>query len=432
MIINRRNITLSALLAIAAIWSVISMAKNGVLTTHDSESYVDAFDVYLSGGLDKFRTPVYPLFLGLFKTIFGVGFFQIATILAQHIIFVISVLFFFITAEITVRSNTVVSIFTTVFIVAIEVANWNNYIMTESLSTSFFVFFVYQVIRLWTNPMRYSLLWCVLWGIVVLLLRPAFVYVIIACAIMAVLLPLSRDGGSKSAAIKGGVLTIVLCVVAFSYSFAFKSRYGVATFSNVSIVNKYYTLRQNGLIDTSNISNRDLAAEIENFKSDHGEIYTDVIGTYREFEIIDNTYPLRDIDEVVNVSVSCNKAKCIRLVLDRFRLSLTDYGTNPMTVVSLLKNKLFYIYVLLAVASILLLMNFFRRNPINYPVLFFYLLGMGHLCVTIIGAQGDWHRLFEPAMPAYLLLACAIFYDYVKPCLIRVLSRNKPDDASTR
>ena len=425
---SRQTLTISILIIAALVASVFSLLHFGVLTTTDTESYIDAIDVYMSGSIDKFRTPIYPLFLGFMRFLFGDGY-PMATIIAQHIIFIISIPFFFTVANKIAKSPVWASIFTAMLIIAVEVANWNNYLMSESLSTSLFIFLLYAMWKLYDTPSFANFSVCLIWSVVILLLRPAFIYILVAFAILSIIISFQRDKGSLRYFV---AVTVALVVVSIFYVMAFHSKYGAYAFSNVSTVNKYYALRQNGLIDTSVAHNTDLATEIEQFKKINGETNRSIRETYYEIQYLDSIYPLSEINEIISHSISQNKAKCAMLVLDRFRLSLNHYDTKPITVKSLLKNKLFYIYLLLIIASVLILVRLVRRKPVGFDLIALYLLAMGHLCVTIIGAQGDWPRLFEPAMPTFLLLACVIVVDDIKPFLTRILGRNKQDDASTR
>ncbi|MBQ4291584.1 MAG: glycosyltransferase family 39 protein [Muribaculaceae bacterium] len=427
---NTRKPYIFLLVAASALVSALSIIKYGVLTTADTESYINAFDVYMSGGIDKFRTPIYPIFLGIMKGIFG-SHFPLATIIVQHIIFIATLPFFFSLTEKLFKSLPFSMILSVLLLLAIEIANWNNFLMTESLSTSLTILLLFSLYNLVKKPSVPTFLTCLLLSVLILLIRPAFIYLIPAFCIFFVILLFSKKH-RKASAYYCMAITAALTIVASAYVIVFHNVFGVYAFSNVSIVNKYYTLRQNGLIDTSESSNSALVADIENFKKINGETNRFIRRTYHEIQTLDSIYPLYDIDKIVTSSISHNKGKCASLVLGRFRMAMTDYDTVPVSFYSLVKNKITYIYLVLLFATIIIAWGFIRRREPNQWLLMLYVLAMGHFATTFIGAQGDWHRLLEPAMPIFLLLAGEIFIRHIKPRLPRVPSRNKQAGASTR
>lgn len=431
MKLHARHIFIILIVVSATIVSTFSLIKHGVLTTADSESYINAFNVYYSGGIDKFRTPIYPIFIGIIRYVFGQQYYTLAIIIIQHLLFIISLPFFFILSERILRSTLLSIILSVALVFAVEFANWNNYIMTESLSTSLFILLLFSLFTLIESPSVLKFCSCLICSVIVLLLRPAFIYLIPAFALFFIILILCKKE-KKASAFYCLAVSSSLIIVTTAYFIAFHSLYGVYAFSNVSTVNKYYTLRQNGLIDTSNSSNQALVADIEYFKKVNGETNKFIRGTYYEIQTLDSIYPLKDIDEIITTSISRNKAKCVSLVLDRFRLAVTDYDTIAISFKSIIKNKIIYVYSVLLLASIIIIWGFIRRKKTNAILLILYTLAMGHFFVTFIGAQGDWHRLFEPAMPVMLLLAGILFVDYIKPFLIRSRERNRRGVASTR
>ena len=68
--------------------------KYSVQYLGDTLSYIAAWEILKEGQLDEWRTPVYPLILGIFKTLFGDTKYLQYVVLFQHFIFLISIKYF--------------------------------------------------------------------------------------------------------------------------------------------------------------------------------------------------------------------------------------------------------------------------------------------------------------------------------------------------
>ena len=71
----KKNKDLAIIYAYAIASSSILILGWGVQETFDSSSYISAWDSFNNGKIDMLRTPVYPVFLGVMKIIFGEHFF---------------------------------------------------------------------------------------------------------------------------------------------------------------------------------------------------------------------------------------------------------------------------------------------------------------------------------------------------------------------
>lgn len=81
--------------------------------TFDTPTYVNAWSTLLDGHIDKWRTPSYPIFLGIMKTIFGDNYLYFV-VLVQHLVFLVSVRYFYLLTRCTV-TNDKISFFITLF-----------------------------------------------------------------------------------------------------------------------------------------------------------------------------------------------------------------------------------------------------------------------------------------------------------------------------
>ena len=74
---------------IAILHCILLIYKCGIQWDYDTASYISAWENISSFHIDIWRTPVYPLFIGITKAFFETNFLMAASII-QHIVFLIS------------------------------------------------------------------------------------------------------------------------------------------------------------------------------------------------------------------------------------------------------------------------------------------------------------------------------------------------------
>ena len=96
---------------ISVIYCIVLLLVYKVQLSGDSQSYISAWDIFRSGNIDMWRTPVYPFFLGFLNMVFGDEYYLLMAVIIQHIIFLISVRFFYNLLEETVNSEIISFVF---------------------------------------------------------------------------------------------------------------------------------------------------------------------------------------------------------------------------------------------------------------------------------------------------------------------------------
>ena len=135
-----RNGKLSIIYGLSAALAAVICIVEGVGFTYDSQSYVDAWD-YLNF---YWRTPTYPLLVGLMKIIFGKGFLW-GVIAVQNLVFLLSLRYLYDLLLWTGSSERTAFWLTLLYGVHPGILCWNNYIMTEYLAVSLTIFSVWEV-----------------------------------------------------------------------------------------------------------------------------------------------------------------------------------------------------------------------------------------------------------------------------------------------
>ena len=166
------------LLAVAEAMLCIIFPGQLQIYDHDTWTYLETwgnYDIFRpSTFVDIYRTPVYPLFLGI--TTLNQQLPMATVVLVQWIVFIASIPFFKRLSFMLVRRKSItfwMTLFYATFWGSIEV---NYCLMTESLSQSLIVMFVYFMVRSLLRPGAKSIYCSALCLLILVFLRPAMLY----------------------------------------------------------------------------------------------------------------------------------------------------------------------------------------------------------------------------------------------------------------
>ena len=388
---------------IAVINAVAMILLVSYFTNFDSTSYIKAWDESWSKGIiDEFRTPVYPCFLGLMKLIAG-KYFMTATIIAQYIIFIISIRYFQKTASWMIKSRTVVWWMTLLYAVLPSTSTWANCIITETFALTGIVFLFYNLLVYRHKINTPSVIWVTFWLAFLIFLRPACLYLIPAIAIAWILF--LKD--NKRNAIFGLMGIVLVGILELGYCAKFKERYGVFATSSVSTINGTYTALQYGLMDESYTDN----PEYKKFIKEHNGTIIDVpsIVSYME------QYGLITMNNAVKEAKSSNIRDWCIIALKHFKeassFTLIITGAGIITLTNLITIK--HLYVFLFVYFVILLIKALKTRKLSKISIILWVTGIGNLLLVMIGAQNAWNRLLLPSLPLFMIMFGQAF-NYIK------------------
>lgn len=404
----KKNKDLIVIYIVAFVVYVITFLNNGVVETPDSPTYISAWEVISNGRIDMFRTPVYPIYLGIMKFIFGLSYYKIMAIIGQYILFFFSIYIFYNISQRFFSQSKIHFGITLIYGICPSIYQYCSMIMTETMAVSGCVFLIYCLCHLYDE---YSLKWSIFYTLTVLfliMLRPSFVYVF-PVLIIAFLLIL-RNRQKKKQAVMGFVGLAISSVFLLSYMATFNHNYGIFSSSAVGVINRFYIQRQYGLIDVESISNDDFREEIENNIQLHGVRHDNLDSLWEEtYKYIDK-YGVKDVNDVINCSFRSHPWLNISKVGGRFIKSAYTPAIYIYPHVKLF--DLFFIYLFGFVYTILMICWIIQKREIPWMSSFLYLLCLGNLVMIIAGAQDQWGRLFAPSLPLCLLLVgqfCSFF-----------------------
>jgi len=380
----------------------------------DTWSYYYALNSLLTGRIDVFRTPMYPLILGLCHLPFKGGVVSnIPVVMLQWMAFIISVRLL---GGICVRflSDKCTSFWITLFY-----AWWpgvtlcNSVEMTESLAVSGVVFFMYFASGVvYENRIRY-VVGMIVTVLFLIMLRPIFLYLIAVCIVIASVLAFMGYGRYKKVVWMCS-LGCILCIgVVGLYINEMKRLYSINSISYVTTYNNFFLLMEMTPPSDDYVGNDSLRREIKAFIES---------GEDNSQEIWDKMYYLEDkygksrMSIEVAQEMAMNKGEVLTHMMKRF----VDGATAPMFfnmavwgLLDAVTPPIWVLYMIGVLSSLLMVYVMWRVRP--YPMLYmiFWMLFMANLVIGVAGAQSEWGRLTLPSV-APMLIIVGYMYNFVR------------------
>ena len=358
--------------------------------TFDTPTYVNAWSTLLEGYVDKWRTPSYPIFLGIMNTIFGDNYLYFV-VLVQHLVFLVSVRYFYLLMRNTI-SNEKLSFFITLFYALYPcVATYNCVIGTSTFVVTGSVFLLYSILSLYKSNNKRFGLYAFFWLFFLIFLRPAVVYLLPVTIVGWCIVALTRKKFFDASVVFGITGSIVVSICLIVYMFMFKSCYGVFTPSGIGLINQYTVAK---------------AANVIDFNTTGEEI-----GFYQEAEKYINIMGMEAFSDSLKQSIDCNKGKYIKRLWQNVRKASEDNLFEPSYQIGILGvvSNLFglpikIIYYLFLIYTAWLLQWMVRKKKIAFFPVLLIMIGVSNYIVIILGSPGEYGRLSLPAIPAYLLM----------------------------
>ena len=403
----KKNKDLAIIYACAIASSIILILGWGVQETFDSSTYISAWDSFANGKIDMLRTPVYPVFLGVMKIIFGEQFFCMGAICMQHIIFLFSLRYFYRLA-LTITNSGKIALWITLFYGVFScITTWNNFILTESFAISGIVFILYLVQQLSEKrSFIYALHFTILLSLLVLL-RPALVYMLPVLGVTWILMAIKNR--KRNIALSGVLSVAIASLSLLAYMKAFEKEYGIFASSSINTINQVCIAHDYDLLNAEVIEDPQLRKDIidPQFKKD-----------ILEHRLWDR-YDLKTINGAIMASNKSQPMKYIQKCFGRLyrsaQLSFFYIYTDIPGISTLLDIVGFNfntIYLFLIIYTIIVLYWTLKKRKLPLISALMYMFSVSNIIVAIVGAQSEWNRLILPSFPLFLLMLgqiCTIF-----------------------
>lgn len=407
----KANNNLLLIFIIATFCSLVLIFGWGVIELYDSASYIKAWDSFSDGHLDALRTPVYPFLLHLFFIIFGSASYLKAIIVFQHIIFLLSVLFFNRLLRFHTKSERTIFWLSLLYALLPCFNSWNNCILTESLALSGSIFLLYLTSKIFEKPSLLQAFLYTLQLLFLLFLRPIFLYMLPVLLIASMILFFIRKKRRSGLLIISGTLASCVCICI--YMKEFHNEYGLYTTSSSGIINQYYIARQYNILDPSIASDASLKEDINRYFLTNGKFLKDETIIWDEATNIVSKHKFRSIQQCISESFRNQPL----LSLTSIRLRLIKAGQAPLFFSAIWDiSSVFYIvgcnlsslFLFLLLYSVFLISWIIKKKSLPWNTFLCYLLGVSSIIISIIGAQNEWNRLILPSMPIWGIMVAQV------------------------
>lgn len=377
--------------------SVTYIIHYGVLYHGDSNSYLWSWDLISELKFDTSRTPVYPLFIGAVKLLFGEN--DIWIVISQSFISLFSIYYlykFFRNVDITKN----ISIFLVLIYTLILLDN-NRFIRTESLSINCMVYLIYFTLSSYRSTVRSTVSMLNILGLslsmfALIFMRPAMVFIIPVYLVWWTVLILKKINVPYS--LYGMGATIIICVMVGGYIGKFHDKTGVYSMTQVSTINQLYSLLEEDRLNLDIIKDDNLRNEIIDSLPSFNEKKR-----FRTPRGIMRNHGLVTINALIKEQYAYNPVQSIKDIWGRFTKSGYDnIYLIPDFYYSHIRMQGIYILVL-CYMIILIYRIRYRKNIPLFSCLIWTLI-VAKVITIVLGAPNDYARLIIPVIPLILML----------------------------
>lgn len=372
----------------------------------DSGTYLNYPEKLYEGQVNALRTPGYPYFLMIIRSLFGSAKFLPAVAVIQDLLLYLSILFFYKISESFIKNRFVLFLTSLTYGCLPSIINYSRTILTESLSITAFVVFTYFVVRYIKKPGIVTALLIGLSTFILVMIRPSFLYITALVVLFWIVRAIFRKSELKFCmiGIAGAILSILL-ITGYSYLNFVDNK--VFSVSSVSDFNEL------GVIIKSDVylggSDEEMVKAIYQLKVvENKDSYAATVQTLNKFGYI--RVAKFNSTTIKNHPIPFAKY----MVIHAF-----DLADNPINSVYasykmgsnwvVLYNNLFpvtygAVYLLLFIYFIFVVGRFVSGRSIPWEMSFVWLLLAGYLFTTLSAGPGEYARLMYPTWFLIILL----------------------------
>ena len=382
----------------------------------DTASYVNFSANIFRGQADLLRTPVYPWFIALIK-LFGQENLFLHIVIAQSLVSFLSIIVFYKTASLVFNNRLLVVLSSFVYGLLPSIVNFDYSILTESVSISAMVVFLYLAVSYLREPAVSKAIICTGYIFLLVMLRPAFIcllpLIIIFWMIRIVLYKEERIRCIS------GLVTCMVCIALISgYSKMNYNSNGCHQITAVSNVNQltvlidyniYMDASDPQLSDTiHNMAVKDRTAGLNGRVFSHyGQLTTTFSHDRIEKYIISclvhhpGTYFKSTIIKIVGLGK-------LKTSVIRARLS-GNIGKGLASVISVLPDTYSWLFILLFLDGIYMVIRWVRGKPLTWYRLGLWAIIIAQISTAALGAPNGFPRLVVIAYPVIIIWVFGFF-----------------------
>ncbi|MDR1958037.1 MAG: hypothetical protein LBQ54_03170 [Planctomycetaceae bacterium] len=403
------------LLFVIVYWSVPFRQLHRPRLATDSASYLEVsqkIPAILSGDVDIERTPVYPAFLALHRLLFGEQYYLYWVFHSQQLIILIAIIVFYHLTGSLLKNKILAAFATFCFAVHPHLIIYNISILTESLSISCLIFFVYLLVIYYRKPTFLKAFLSGFGVFLLIMLRPAFL-ILLPIFILFWTCRLLFVHETRKKDVVGLITIFVAFGLVLGYCYQVDKKCGIFNLTIASAFNQFHCVVQSGLYQNGSDSkiNRLIIQTIEEFKREYPDKLKDPNWLLAAHGMGDESDPLLYLRESW-------KRNGIELSHEQKNLyAIQTIKANKPAYIKYLFQKIIFLKgvgypIKFMYVYILLLLNFFlifaslKRYSWSEIILHItlFLIPAGAYFTAIAGSHAEYERLVLPVFPLVVLL----------------------------
>ena len=391
---------------ISTIYCVVLLFVYQVQFSGDSQSYISAWEIIKNGSIDMWRTPVYPFFLGVLNMIFGDAHYLLIAVIIQHIVFLISVRYFYLLAKDVIKSEIIAFFLTAFYALYPCVQTYNCFVQTETFAVVGTIFFLYSAFGLYKDEKKIHGIGVSFWLFFLVFLRPSSIYLIPIMFLFWLWVFLKKRRKTNSSLWFGLVGCFVVGIALSAYVVNFKRNYGLLTPCGIGVINKYCIARQACIIEPMVSSELYREMKFKGCVFDH-EVAKTMPEVFYESECAINEFGLEKFSENVSNAIYHNKYSYIKRLFINVKRSSSDrlLGTalSASTLLDIVTINLSFIYLLFFVYIVVLVIRMKRGRMPCFSMLLI-IIGLCHMFVVFFASPSNYSRLALPVYPIFIIM----------------------------
>lgn len=382
---------------------------------YDTSTYLTYPHNIFKGQADIFRTPIYPYFIKIIKLfsendnlLSNIAFIQMA-------LSTLSLIPFYYLLKNLLKNKYLIIFFSLVYGCSPAVISWDTCLITESLSLSSMVLFLFIVVKFLKKPTYLLAVSISLYSFYLVMLKPAFLYIIAILIVFWIIYFVFSKANRRQCA--AGFIALCFSIsLTLGYCYInYKSNnyFGISTVG--TNVNQLYMVMENKITDNPKYPEISEHINYEMSNPDNTNYVIDII------ELLPSYFDQNDIRNYVKGAIKENRGVFVQYTIDKFTELLnvkipTQYGSyanedfRPIdgALMNFLFPFTFLSSLVLATAFLIYaLVILFKKNRVLWFAFGLSSLIISHIFVSIYASMAEFSRLSIIIAPAVYIL---VFY----------------------
>jgi hypothetical protein len=390
------------------------------LDSPDTASYLEDANLYgliFRGEINIERTPVYLVFTGLHRQMFGEENMFAWIVFTQRLLSLISVFFFYRIAEHFIKSQSCVVLASISYIVAESVLPFNNWILTESFAVTFIVCWFYLLVAYTQKPSGWKALLSGIGVFILIMLRPALMGLLLLIFVFYGMRLLFHREHFKKDSI--GLLSAVLSLaLLFGYCHQLYKKEKIFSVTVLGVSNQFICTIQSGLFQKDNDSplSRRMQTALEEYKTKFPEKANDakLLSGPRVWSYPDDpiTFITTKVREDNFMPPMYERGNYTRQIIKKYPYDYAKFIFGKF----LQEKKLFPVYLFVLLELVLIFRLWKKAKHIPILLIIFWLMISGLLFTAVAAAQDEYLRLSLPAFPFVVMIPFQLLNAFCLRC----------------